>query len=237
VDWRDDQATGLRRLFVRGAVPVAAVAGTDADAAVIALARACADVGERVLILDRSRGAIAAQAGVRARHELWHVLEGDATAEMALVRVGDDVTLLAAARGLDLLAAGRDDWRDGVTAALGRFAATFDTWIVHGLPPARTGCARPIFMVNPTRAGVTDAYARIKALAASQGRRRFGIAAARIADAGAGEAMFASLAATAKRFLGVELGYCGQWPAAGAALDRLRAALATTDADDHVAAA
>jgi flagellar biosynthesis protein FlhG len=234
---RDDQATGLRRLFARGATPVGAIAGTDADAATVALARACADVGERVLILDRSRGAVAAHAGTRARHELWHVLEGDATAEMALLRIADDVTLLPAARGLDLLAAGRDDWRDGVAAALGRFAATFDTWIVHGLPPAATGCARPIFMVNPTRAGVTDAYARIKALAASQGRSRFGIVAARVAESRAGEAMFTSLAATAKRFLGVELALCGQWPADGAALDRLRAALAVTDGDDHAAAA
>jgi MinD-like ATPase involved in chromosome partitioning or flagellar assembly len=190
----------------------------------------------RVLILDRSRGAVAAQVGARARHELWHVLEGDAPAEMTLLRVADDVTLLPAARGLDLLAAGRGDWRDGVRNALGRFAATFDTWIVHGLPPAASGCARPMFIVNPTRAGITDAYARIKALAAAQGRSRFGIVAAGAAEARAGEAMFASLAATARRFLGVELRLCGQWPAAGAALDGLRAEL-TAEGDDHAAAA
>src|SRR6185503_11183426 len=86
---KEDQATGLRRLFVRTATPVGAIAGVDADAAIVALAAACADVGERVLIIDRSRGGVAGQAGLRARHELWHVLEGDVTIDMALLPLAD----------------------------------------------------------------------------------------------------------------------------------------------------
>ena len=170
----EDQATGLRRLFVRTAAPVGAIAGVDADAAIMALAAACADVGERVLILDRSRGGIAAQSGLRARHELWHVLEGDATIDMALLPLADHVTVLPAARGLDLIAAERHDWRNGVTAALARTASTFDTWLVHGLPPAAAGCALPLFIVVLSPLSVTDVHPGIKALAAAQGRRRLG---------------------------------------------------------------
>ncbi|HEV8502818.1 MAG TPA: hypothetical protein VGR63_14665 [Casimicrobiaceae bacterium] len=234
---KEDQATGLRRLFVRTATPVGAIAGVDADAAIVALAAACADVGERVLIIDRSRGGIAGQAGLRARHELWHVLEGDVTIDMALLPLADHVTLLPAARGLDLVAAERHDWRKGVATALGRMAATFDTWLVHGLPPAAEGCARPLFTVAPSRAGVTDIYARIKALASSQGRRHFGIVATRTAGDAAGEAVFAGLAATARRFLGVELAYCGCWPASPVVIDGWRAALADPEGDGHAAAA
>ena len=83
---------------------------------------------------------------------------------------------------------------------------------MHGLPPSDAGCDAPLFTVTPTRASVTQVYAQIKALATAQGRRSFGIVVAGVRDDAAAATLFEGLAATARRFLGVELDYCGALP-------------------------
>ncbi len=245
---RDDQAQGLRKLFVRGAVPVCAITGAGGESAVLAIAQGFAAAGERVLLLDRSRGALAACAGKRARHELWHVLDGDLAMDDVLIALDDNLSLLPAARGLDLLAADRRDWREALNAALGAGRPAYDLWLVHGLPPSVDGCDAPLFTVTPTRVSVTHAYAQIKALAQAQGRRRFGIIATGVRDAAEGEALFEGLAATARRFLGVEIDYGGALPmdargdvVAGSAIvalrERIGASLAATRAQSTQIAA
>ena len=226
---RDDQAQGLRKLFVRGAVPACAIAGTGGESAVLAIAQAFAAAGEHVLLLDRSRGTFAACAGKRARHELWHVLEGDLAIGDVLIPLGDNLQLLPAARGLDLLAADQRDWREGVVAALGTALPAFDLWLVHGLPPSIEGCDDPLFTLSPTRTSVTQVYAHIKALVQAQGRRRFGVIVTSVRNDAEARALFDSLAATARRFLGVELDYGGALPmdtrgkvVAGSAVMQLR---------------
>ncbi|MEP7062196.1 MAG: hypothetical protein ABI881_07345 [Betaproteobacteria bacterium] len=226
---RDDQAQGLRKLFVRGAAPVCAIGGAGIESAVLAIAEAFASAGDRVLLIDRSRGAIAACAGKRARHELWHVLEGDVAIDDVLIAVRENLALLPAARGIDLLAADPRDWRDTVAAMLGTRHAPYDVWFVHGLPPSDAGCDAPLFTVTPSRASVTQVYAQIKALATAQGRRNFGIVVAGVHDDAAAATLFDGLAATARRFLGVELDYCGALPmnargsvVAGSAIAALR---------------
>lgn len=209
---RNDQAQGLRKLFVRAAAPVCAIGGTAIESAVLAIAQAFAAQGDRVLLLDRSRGAVAACAGKRARHELWHVLEGDLAIDDVMIPLGDNLALLPAARGLDLLAADCRDWREAVRAAIGTKAAPFDLWLVHGLPPSDAGCDAPLFTITPSRASVTHAYAQIKALVTAQGRRSFGVVVAGVRDDAAAVTLFEGLAATARRFLGVELEFCGALP-------------------------
>ena len=232
---RDDQAQGLRKLFVRGVTPACAIAGAGIELAVLAIAQAFAAQGDRVLLLDRSRGGIAACAGRRARHELWHVLEGDVAIGDVLMPLNDHLTLLPAARGLDLIAAGRRDWREAVSAAMGESHLPFDLWLVHGLPPSEAGCDAPLFTVTPTRASVTQAYAQIKALATAQGRRNFGVVVAGVRNDGEAGTLFEGFAATARRFLGVELEYCGALPmdacgsvASGPAIARLRQRIAAS---------
>ncbi|MEO6927923.1 MAG: hypothetical protein ABI190_02055, partial [Casimicrobiaceae bacterium] len=209
---RDDQAQGLRKLFVRGAVPACAISGVGGESAVLAIARAFAAGGERVLLLDRSRGKLAACAGKRARHELWHVLEGDVRIGDVTIALDDHLDLVPAARGLDLLAADRRDWRDGVTDVLGTTRPAYDLWIVHGLPPSIEGCDSPLFTVTPTRTSVTHVYAQIKALAQAQGREHFGVIATGARGEAEARALFDGLAATTRRFLGIDLDYCGALP-------------------------
>lgn len=208
----NDQAQGLRNLFVRSAIPACSIGGAGVESAVLAIAEAFAADGQHVLLLDRSRGGIAACAGKRARHELWHVLEGDVAIDDVMIPIRDNLTLLPAARGLDLCAAGRRDWRDVVSVAIGAHNARFDLWLVHGLPPSGEGCGAPLFTVTPTRSSVTHAYAQIKALATAQGRRNFGVIVAGVRSDAEAAALFEGLAATARRFLGVELDYCGALP-------------------------
>ena len=98
------------------------------------------------------------------------------------------------------------------TGAIGAHNARFDLWLVHGLPPSGEGCGAPLFTVTPTRSSVTHAYAQIKALATAQGRRNFGVIVAGVRNDAEAAALFEGLAATARRFLGVELDYCGALP-------------------------
>jgi hypothetical protein len=56
----DDQASGLRRLFLRRQQRPLGVGGVDASPVVFDHARALSYLGSRVLIIDRSLGEIAA---------------------------------------------------------------------------------------------------------------------------------------------------------------------------------
>ncbi len=80
-----DQAAGLRRLFARRAARPLGVGGADTTPVAFELGLAMAELGTRVLVVDRTRGDIAARLGCRARYELSHVLRGALRLELVCV--------------------------------------------------------------------------------------------------------------------------------------------------------
>jgi MinD-like ATPase involved in chromosome partitioning or flagellar assembly len=197
---RDEQLSGLRRLFQPAAAGTLAVAGEGGAPIALHLARALAADGARVLVIDRAVGAVAQCAGLATRYDLAHALDGDRPA-MDVLRDGPDgVTILPAARAL--ARAGGDDWREAVGAIASR-AGAFDHWIVHGDPPAGVDT---LVALAPSHEAITACYAVLKAMA----RTRDGRAAASIVvhgarDARAAQDVHRGVAATAKRFLGLEV--------------------------------
>jgi flagellar biosynthesis protein FlhG len=214
---REDQASGLRRLFMRPEPRVVGIGGVEPTAVALELAHALVELGSRVLLIDRTLGEASARVGVRARYELAHVIAGERSlAEVLIDAEGIDV--LPAARGLDplVLDSGAEyGWQRRLRDWLLAADRQHDVWLCNGLPPA---CAHSdvLLAIQPTAAGVTGAYAQIKALANVGRRHRFGIVVHRASSEEAARATFASLAATAKRFLSAELAYRGYVPAPAA---------------------
>lgn len=103
-----DQARGLRRLLRPAGVRVLPVFGTQERLpAMVHLAAALARAGQRVLVVDATRGEIAPAFGLAARYELKHVLEGDIPFAHAVLTTRDGVQVLPAARGVRMLAEAR----------------------------------------------------------------------------------------------------------------------------------
>ena len=213
----DDQASGLRRLFLRRQQRPLGVGGVDASPVVFDLARALADLGSRVLIIDRSLGEIAALVNARVRCELAHVLDGDRRLQDVLLDGPAGIAILPAARGLDELALAVDaqgsGWQPCLSAWLDEANRYHDVWLINGLPPAG-GEADVLLAVAPTAEGITCAYAQIKALAHCQGQRSFGIVVHQAACDATAQATFARVATTARRFLRADVDYRGRIPAA-----------------------
>lgn len=217
---RDDQATGLRRLFARRTRHLVGVGGLDATPVVCDLARTLAELGLRVLVIDRTRGEVGVQMGARVRFELAHVVAGDRSLAQVLVEASAGVTILPAARGLDELAltalAQDGGWQAQLSAWLADAQCHCDIWLINGLPPAG-GEADVLLAIEPTALGLTGAYAQIKALARCRGQRTFGIVIHRAHSEAIAQAAFATVAATARRFLSADLDYRGAIPAAAPA--------------------
>jgi MinD-like ATPase involved in chromosome partitioning or flagellar assembly len=209
---RDDQATGLRRLFAPSAAPMLAVTGEAATPIAVDLAAALARAGRRVLIVDRSRAEAAAAFGLRVRYDFAHVSNGHKHWPDVALGAADGVTLLPAARGLDEIACEGGDWRDAIGAAIGA-GAPFDVWLVNGMPPPRGDVAAIVLPLAPTASAITTAYARIKALAIG-GRRTFGVVVHGARSDTAAADAYRSVAETAQRFLRARLDYHGAIPAA-----------------------
>lgn len=212
---RDDQATGLRRLFARRTRHLVGVGGLDATPVVCDLARTLAELGVRVLVIDRTCGEAALRMGTRARYELAHVLAGDRSLADVVVE-GDGVAILPAARGLDELALRAQvqdgGWEAPLCAWLADARRECDIWLINGLPPAGSE-ADVLLAIEPTAQGITGAYAQIKALARCRGQRTFGVVIHRAESEATARAAFATVAATARRFLSANLDYRGAIPA------------------------
>ena len=204
---RDDQATGLRRLFRPADAPVVAVGGTDAAAIAVHLARALAADGAQVLVVDRTVGEIATAAGIRTRYDLAHALDGDRAPADVLCDGPDGIVVLPAARAFGRFSH-EHDWRAAI-AASAACRGVFDAWIVHGTPPVG---ARGLVALAPTAEAITAAYAVLKDVARVARGTSIGAIVHKAATPAAAREVYASVSETARRFLGIDLTYASFLP-------------------------
>jgi flagellar biosynthesis protein FlhG len=216
---RDDQAAGLRRLFVRVEPTVLGVSGVEATPMVLDLADSLAELGRRVLVIDRTRGEATGRYGRRSRYELADVLAGDLGLAGVLHDVAPGVSVLPAARGFDEMALD-GDFRDVLRRLVDASGRGFDVWLVNGLLPESGTDAADLIALSPSAAAITGAYATMKALAQARERREFRVIVHDVPSEGAARALFDSVAATAGRFLAARLDYRGAIPRAQTARER-----------------
>ncbi len=210
-DRADDQASGLRRMFSRPALYALAVAGRGGTEVTLSLADALARQGQRVLVIDRARGEVAAALRLKARFDLIQALAGDIRLADALLAGPEGIEVLPAAKGLDCLAQDGADWRASLEALLAPVAKPYNAWLVNGVPPAGSK-ADVLLVVSPTQNALTEAYARIKTMSREQGHGDFRIVVDRAASESAALTAYRSVADTAQRFLGKRLEYLGYLP-------------------------
>jgi len=218
-DVRQDQATGLRRLFAKqglSTLSVAGAGGAGTTAVSLNLAVALARLGHRILLLDRTKGEAPTALGLKARYELAHVLDGDKPLAEVLLRAPEGICVLPAARGLDRVVERGASWRDTLQSLLTTPAQSFDVWLVNGLPPAALGrepsYPEVLLVIAPTAEAITGAYAQMKALSRAHGRRDFRIVVNHARSESAALSTFTSVAETAHRYLSARLDYCGYLP-------------------------
>lgn len=201
---REDQATGLRRLFAPRAPSTFGVVGAAATPLAIDLARALARAGQRVLVLDRTHGEIGAALSLRARHELRHVLRGECALRQVVHNTPDAFDLLPAARGLDDVD-GNDPRSIAVWAKLSAALTVYDVVLCNGAPWTAAAGAGWVLALAPTSASVQGAYTELKRLARTQGVRRCRVVVEHAPTERAALDAFASVADTAERFLGIRI--------------------------------
>lgn len=210
-----DQAAGLRLILRPGRLRVlpvlAGMRGTGKTAIVIALAHAAARGGQRVLVLDQSRGDIATALSLTWRRELADLLDGSHSYEEVLLPGPGGCGIVPAPRGLArLLRSG-----EGGARLFGSFAGlSRPPQLVILNAQDASGCgllpapSETLLVARPTRCSITATYARMKDLVRRHGRYRFRLLVNRADEQGA-RALHDNVSQVARRFLGAEVVYAG----------------------------
>jgi len=222
-----DQASGLRRMLGRPAIRVLPLVSSMDGAAQAALglrlAAALSRLGNRVVVLDASRGEVAAALGMAQRSDLIQLLEGEKEfAEVALAGP-EGLRVVPAAEGIAALAQAGNAGFDDLFGAFASLRDPADLVLLNCAPgDARAACCaarngRELVLALHTDAeSVTGAYALIKSALRHHGQHAFRLLFNAASNAEAGP-LLARMRAAALRFLEVELRSGGAIPTAGAA--------------------
>jgi flagellar biosynthesis protein FlhG len=217
-----DQAAGLRSLFARRRPSLLIVAGSDAAKAAVAVhfAREAAAAGRATLLVDGTPGQVATTCDLACRYELSHVVAGDKTIEDVVRRLTPHLVLLPAARALSRFgsfleeeeARLADAFSNGIAHAFEGPDTQIDLIVVNAEEAQAMRAleafgrdARIVIVASEHGASLRGAYVEMKALSQYEGLGNFEIVAPCFGDAVASGIAFTNLAATARRFLEIEL--------------------------------
>lgn len=223
--WTGDQAAGLRRMF-GGRAPqvVAFTSGREAcgrTTLVVQTAAALAAAGHGVLIVDENQAPNNAISyfGLKARHDLYQVLQGERTLGQAALEAAPLVRILPAARAAREL----DHTNRSATAARRRLPACLqemqrgvdfvliDTAVRHNghLSPLALAARHMAVVVGAQSTAITHAYALIKRIVQERGRDGFQVVITRPRTREEARAIFDNMRRVAREHLDVRLDYLG----------------------------
>ncbi len=213
---KPDQAAGLRRLLARNSMRVLPLVSvldraTQARLAVY-FAAALAQLGNRVLILDASRGDVAVALGVRPRYELLHLLQAEKNFDEVVLEGPDGLRLVPAARGIESMEQADDDgWND----LFGAFAGLGDApdLVLLNCAPGDTraacraagGTGEVVLALETDGESVTAAYALMKSALRAQGHRRYRLLFSEVSLEFDAAPLLERMSGAAQRFLGADL--------------------------------
>lgn len=219
----DDQAAGLRKLL--GQAPdlhAVGLFGTDpvlTTRATAGLADSLARRGAALWVLDELPPPtnVAAQFGIHPRLSLGQLADGIVMPAQVLEGLGSGAQLLSVQGGSRPLARLREsDWR-ALTHGLDALPNRPEWLLIH----ADTSCgAHSLALMADTRIlitqarkiSLTDAYGLLKTTEQNHPARTWQVLMMNAADTAAAQAAFENLAATARRFLNIDLAYLGMIP-------------------------
>jgi flagellar biosynthesis protein FlhG len=223
--WAGDQAAGLRRMF-RGRTPqvVAFASGREAcgrTTLVVQTAAALAAAGHGVLIVDENQAPNNALSclGLRARHDLYQVLQGERTLAQTLLEAAPRVHVLPAARAAHELGHAQRS----AAAACRRLPATLremqqgvDFVLIDAdvrnhahLSMLAQSARHMAVIVGAQGNAITNAYALIKRIVQERGRDGFQLVVTRSRSREEARAIFDNMRNVAREHLDVRLDYLG----------------------------
>ena len=230
-----DQASGLRRLLGKHPVRIVTVVGgkrgIGRTAVVVNVAAALTRIGRSVMVLDQNQGrsTAAAYLDVHPERDLQDVLEGRAQLPQVVETGAGGVRLVRGAAAFHTLGNLSQPEEERLTQAFSCMEPKIDFILVDApagdaiqTPSPSLSAQEVILVVSPQGESITSAYALIKRLSWDFARRRFHIVVNRVRSGAQADALFDNLASTAKRFLGLELEFCGAMPEDPAIRESLR---------------
>lgn len=225
VDYRSDQAAGLRRLFGREQLRVVTFAAgcisVGRTLAVANLAAALARQGKEVLIFDENpeRNNLAALFGHTSRHDLLHVVNRERALQDVLVPVMTGVQVLPAARAVKKLGRLTLLQQEALLEGLAGLERPADVILVDaaidhplGFSPLGLASQETIVVVSPGATAITEAYALIKKMSLGYARRHFRILVTKVRSSAEARAIFDNLARVSEQRLHARLEYVGCIP-------------------------
>ncbi|MCB1885970.1 MAG: flagellar FleN [Rhodocyclaceae bacterium] len=220
LDGREDQASGLRRLFRRSPPAVVAMFAAGRTPQALA-ARTLMELARRapgVAVLDETpgEGGLLEAFGVEPRGDLLHLIDGATQIGSLVSELGRDLTHLSvggAALALPLL---DDDRRDHLVTGLAEIQRRTQLMVVHGVQ-AEWSRPSPFVLAAPSRMlvieasarGVTDGVAIIRQLAGA-GAGDLAVAVAGARDRHEALALYGQLEALVRRQVGLPLRLIGE---------------------------
>ena len=221
LDQGADQAAGLRRLRAASSLNLMAFpVGEEGSGHWIAdVAHALRALGARPVVLDATRGRLAQAFGLQPRHELMDLLEGRLRFESVAQSTPDGVWVLRADRGLEAFVSSGAPAQDLFTG-FARLSQGFDALLL-AMPAAELASLAdptavvPVIGMPSHDAGMTGAYATVKALASRYGYSRFAAVVREAPGAATARGAHARLATVARSFLDAEVSFAGRLPAGG----------------------
>jgi flagellar biosynthesis protein FlhG len=241
VSFKNDQAEGLRRMLAfsraRTVAVVAGTRGAGATSCVVNLGAALAKQGRRVLIVDENFSSpnVAQALGVRPRYDLGHVIAGDCALEDALQQGPAGLTLLAAARAVNVLPKLDSMSQRRAVACFADLDDAADIVLLDARndafepSPFANAAQEVIVVVSPGPSSITGGYAAIKRMHRVGGPKRFHLLVNRECDAESTALVNKNMAHAAGKHLEVALEFMGavpQDPAVSEAAQRFAPAVA-----------
>lgn len=226
----DNQADGLREVMKeqrRSKRPLRIIGITSGKGGVgktnvaANLAVIAAKQGQRVLIIDGDMGLANVEIlfGIRPKHHLGHLLQGDVSARDVLATASSGVKVLPAGNGLQQLTRLDDAQRLRLVSSLEELEDDFDVVLLDSGAGIGDnvlffmGAAQEaLLVVSPEPTSLTDAYATIKVLCQDAGVRYFDVVVNQAGNESQARDIFQKLTAVAGRFLDAKVRWLGWVP-------------------------
>jgi len=220
-----DQATGLRRMNNPKPVTVIAVAsgkgGVGKTNVSVNLSLALAETGKKVMLLDADLGLanVDLMLGLKSQFNLSHVINGERKLEDIIIKGPDDLMIVPAASGTQMMSELSPQQHAGMIRAFGELNMDIDTLVIDssaGISDSVVSFCKAaheiLVVVCDEPASLTDAYALIKVMNQDHGIQRFQVLANMVHSDQEASQLFAKLNHVAGLYLDVNLNMLGYIP-------------------------
>lgn len=220
-----DQAAGLRRMNNPKPVRVIAVAsgkgGVGKTNVSVNLSLALIEAGNKVMLLDADLGLanVDLMLGLKSPFNLSHVINGERSLEEIIITGPDNLKIIPAASGTQMMAELTQQQHAGMIRAFGELNTDIDVLVVDssaGISDSVISFCKAahevLVVVCDEPASLTDAYALIKVLNLDHGIQRFQVLANMVQNEQEARHLYAKLNHVAGLYLDVNLNMAGYIP-------------------------